>query len=151
MTVLSQMRPVDEREFSRVLAEAAATSTPLEVVGAGSKQRIGRPMQTAANVSTKAMRGITLYEPTEMVMSARAGTPLSQIEAELADRGQMLAFEPVELGPLLGGEAGQGTIGGVFATNISGARRIAPARRATICSASARSTAAARPSSPAAG
>ena len=118
------MRPVDEREFSRVLAEAAATKTPLEVSGAGSKQRIGRPMQTAANVSAKAMRGITLYEPTEMVMSARAGTPLSQIESDLADRGQMLAFEPVELGPLMGGEAGQGTIGGVFATNMSGARRI---------------------------
>ena len=81
-------------------------------------------MQTAANVSAKAMRGITLYEPTEMVMSARAGTPLSQIESDLADRGQMLAFEPVELGPLVGGEAGQATIGGVFATNISGARRI---------------------------
>ncbi len=81
-------------------------------------------MQTAANVSAKAMRGITLYEPTEMVMSARAGTPLSQIESDLADRGQMLAFEPVELGPLVGSEAGQATIGGVFATNISGARRI---------------------------
>ena len=124
VTVLSQMRPVDEREFSRVLAEAAATGTPLEVSGAGTKQRIGRPMQTAANVSAKAMRGITLFEPTEMVMSARSGTPLSQIESDLADRGQMLAFEPLELGPLMGGEAGQGTIGGVFATNMSGARRI---------------------------
>ena len=124
MSVLSNMRPVDEREFSRVLGEAFATKTPLEVSGAGSKQRIGRPMQTAANVSAKAMRGITLYEPTEMVMSARAGTPLSQIESDLADRGQMLAFEPVELGPLVGSEAGQATIGGVFATNISGARRI---------------------------
>ena len=124
MTVLSQMRPVDEREFSRVLAEAAATGAPLEVSGGGTKQGIGRPMQTAANVSAKAMRGVTLYEPTEMVMSARAGTPLSQIESDLADRGQMLAFEPLELGPLMGGEAGQGTIGGVFATNMSGARRI---------------------------
>jgi glycolate oxidase FAD binding subunit len=59
-----------------------------------------------------------------MVMSARAGTPLKQIEADLADRGQMLAFEPVELGPLVGVEAGQASIGGVFATNISGSRRI---------------------------
>jgi glycolate oxidase FAD binding subunit len=124
VTVLSQMRPVDEREFSRVLAEATATKTPLEVSGAGSKQSIGRPTQTAASVSSKAMRGITLYEPTEMVMSARAGTPVQQIEADLADRGQMLAFEPLELGPLVGSEAGQGTIGGVFATNMSGARRL---------------------------
>ena len=83
-SVLANMRPVDEREFSRVLAEATATHTPLEVMGSGSKQQIGRPMQTAANVSTKGLRGITLYEPSEMVMSARAGTPLEQIEEALA-------------------------------------------------------------------
>ncbi|MBX9591545.1 MAG: glycolate oxidase subunit GlcE [Hyphomonadaceae bacterium] len=124
MSVLSNMRPVDEREFARVLAEAAATGTPLEISGGGSKQSIGRPMQTSATVSAKAMRGITLYEPSEMVMSARAGTSLSQIESDLADHGQMLAFEPAELGPLMGGEPGQATIGGVFATNFSGARRV---------------------------
>ena len=50
------------------------------------------------------MRGITLYEPSEMVMSARAGTPLAQLEDELAARGQMLAFEPIDLGPAVGGE-----------------------------------------------
>jgi glycolate oxidase FAD binding subunit len=119
------MRPIDEREFARVLAEATAANTPLELSGGGSKQRIGRPMQTAANVSSKAMRGITLYEPSEMVMAARTGTPLTQVETALAERGQMLAFEPMELGPLTGGEAEQGTIGGAFATNLSGARRIA--------------------------
>jgi glycolate oxidase FAD binding subunit len=125
VAVLSQMRPIDEREFARVLAEATASKTPLEVTGGGTKQKIGRPMQTAANLSSKAMRGITLYEPTEMVMAARAGTPLAQVETALAERGQMLAFEPMDLGPLTGGEAGQGTIGGAFATNLSGARRIA--------------------------
>jgi glycolate oxidase FAD binding subunit len=118
------MRPVDEREFSRVLAEATATNTPLEVMGAGSKQRIGRPMQTAANVSSRALRGITLYEPNEMVMAARAGTPVAQIEEALVERGQMLAFEPVELGLLAGSEEKQATIAGVFSTNIAGARRI---------------------------
>jgi glycolate oxidase FAD binding subunit len=122
--VLSNMRPVDEREFSRVLAEATATNTPLEVMGAGSKQRIGRPMQTAANVSSRALRGITLYEPNEMVMAARAGTPVVQIEEALVERGQMLAFEPVELGLLAGNEEKQATIAGVFSTNIAGARRI---------------------------
>jgi glycolate dehydrogenase FAD-binding subunit len=124
VSAIPSMRPVDEREFSRVLAEASATGTPIELTGNGSKQKLGRPMQAAAGVSARAMRGVTLYEPNEMVMSARAGTPLKQIEAELADHGQMLAFEPVELGPLVGGEEGQASIGGVFATNISGARRI---------------------------
>ncbi len=122
--MLTNMRPVDEREFSRILAEATATATPLEIMGSGSKRGIGRPIETTANVSTRALRGISLYEPSEMVMSARAGTPLSQIEEALADRGQMLAFEPVELGPIAGSEPGQATIAGVFATNISGSRRI---------------------------
>jgi glycolate oxidase FAD binding subunit len=122
--VLSNMRPVDEREFSRVLAEASETSTPVEVTGNGSKRHIGRPLNTAATLSTRALRGITLYEPGEMVMSARAATPLAQIEEALAERRQMLAFEPVELAALAAGEPGRATIGGVFATNTSGARRI---------------------------
>jgi glycolate oxidase FAD binding subunit len=118
------MRPVDEREFSRLLIEATSTATPIELVGGGSKAKVGRPMQTAASVSTRGMRGVTLYEPSEMVMSARAGTALAQIEDALAARGQMLAFEPIDLAGLAGGKPGEGTIGGVFATNLSGARRI---------------------------
>ena len=58
--MLSNMRPVDEREFSRLLAEATATTTPLALVGGGSKAAIGRPMNTAASLSTKSLRGITL-------------------------------------------------------------------------------------------
>jgi glycolate oxidase FAD binding subunit len=122
--VLANMRPVDEREFARLLAEATGTTTPVALVGGGSKTRIGRPMNTAATVSTKGLRGVTLYEPSEMVMSARAGTPLSQVEDALAARRQMLAFEPIELAVIGGGEAGESTIAGVFATNLSGARRI---------------------------
>jgi glycolate oxidase FAD binding subunit len=125
VALTTSLRPIDERELVRVVAEAAASETPVEIAGAGSKRIVGRPMQTSATISTRAMRGITLYEPTEMVMSARAGTPVAQIEAELADRGQMLAFEPIDLGPLLGEDAGQATVGGVFATNTSGARRVA--------------------------
>jgi glycolate dehydrogenase FAD-binding subunit len=122
--VLANMRPVDEREFSRLLAEATAATEPIALVGGGSKDGIGRPMNAATTVSTKGLRGITLYESSEMVMSARAGTPLAQIEDALASRRQMLAFEPIELAGIGGGETGEGTIAGVFATNMSGARRI---------------------------
>ena len=59
-----------------------------------------------------------------MVMSARAGTPLAQIEEALSTRNQMLAFEPVELAAISGGQPGEATIAGIFATNISGSRRI---------------------------
>lgn len=75
-------------------------------------------------MTTQSLTGVRLYEPTELVMSARAGTPLARIEADLASRGQMLAFEPVDLAPMLGGERGAGSIGAVFAANLSGSRRI---------------------------
>lgn len=122
--MLAKMRPADEREFSRVLAEATATNTPVEVTGGLSKREIGRPTNMAHSISTKGLRGITLYEANEMVMSARAGTALTDIEQALAARNQMLAFEPVELAAMTGGEPGEATIGGIFATNVSGARRI---------------------------
>lgn len=122
--MLPMMRPADLTELSRVISEARATNTPIEVMGAGSKQAIGHPMQTLVNLSTRALRGVTLYEPGEMVMAARAGTPIAHIESQLAAHGQMLGFEPVDMGPMLGGEAGQTTIGGALASNLSGARRV---------------------------
>jgi len=119
------LRPATDWELAIFLSDAAAKSQPLEIQGAGTKRALGRPVQSADTLSTRQIRAITLYEPNELVMSARAGTPLPEVEAELARSGQMLPFEPLDLGPLLGKEAGGGTIGSVFATNLSGARRIA--------------------------
>ena len=118
------LRPADEAELADILTEAAGAGTPLEILGTGSKSAIGRPLQTAAQVTTRMLRGITLYEPSEMVLAARAGTPLAQIERELEAKGQELAFEPIDLAPIVGGESGQTTIGAVAAANISGPRRI---------------------------
>ncbi len=81
-------------------------------------------MQSGSVVSTERLTGILSYEPSELVLAAGAGTPLAEIEQALAERGQELAFEPVDLGPVLGMTARQGSIGGVFATNLSGSRRI---------------------------
>jgi glycolate oxidase FAD binding subunit len=120
----SLMKPATEWELQSLLGQANAEGAPVEIVGAGSKRAVGRVMQTAAVISMSSLSGIQLYEPTELVMGARAGTPLKRIEDELASRGQMLAFEPLDLGPLVGVEVGHATIGGVFATNMSGARRV---------------------------
>ena len=70
------------------------------------------------------LAGVTLYEPEELVLSAKAGTPLAEIEQLLARNGQELAFEPIDYGPLLGGEPGRGTLGGVLAANLAGPRRL---------------------------
>src|SRR5947199_4510514 len=90
------LRPNDEAELADVVLGAARRRTPLAVEGGGSRRGLGRPMQTAATLSVSGLRGITLYEPSELVLSARAGTPLHEVEAALAARGQRLAFEPMD-------------------------------------------------------
>jgi glycolate oxidase FAD binding subunit len=117
-------KPAADWELQFMVAGCAERKLPIEVVGSGSKRAIGRPVESAMTLTTASLRGITLYEPSELVMSARAGTPLSHIEAELAAHGQMLAFEPIDVAPATGGPQGTQTIGAVFATNLSGARRI---------------------------
>ncbi len=118
------LRPATDWELASMVASCGGRNQPVEIVGNGTKRNAGRPMQTAATITTKGLRTIKLYEPTELVMSAEAGTPLSLIEAELAACNQMLAFEPIDLAPAVGGPHAQQTIGGVFAANLSGPRRI---------------------------
>ena len=67
---------------------------------------------------------MTLYEPEELVLSARPATPVAEIEALLESKGQHLAFEPIDCGAVLGSGAGEATIGGLLASNLSGPRRI---------------------------
>lgn len=119
------LKPATEWELKSMISALSERQIPVEIIGAGTKREVGRPMSATVAISTGGMRGISLYEPSELVMSVRAGTPASQVEAELASRGQMLPFEPIDLGPTLGTSAGQQTIGAVFAGNISGPRRIA--------------------------
>ncbi len=107
-----------------MIAQLGASGRPAEIVGHGSLRGVGRPIDHDLTITTTSLRGVTLYQPTELVMSARSGTPLAEIEAELASQGQMLAFEPMDLGPASGGPAGAQTIGGVFASNMPGSRRI---------------------------
>lgn len=118
------LKPRDAKEVEDALRWALDGEKPLELVGAGSKRAIGRPSQTDLTLDLSALTGVTLYEPEELVLSARAGTSIAEIETLADSKGQMLAFEPVDYGPVLGGTPGQGTIGGVLAANLSGPRRI---------------------------
>ncbi len=115
--------PADENEVAAVVADANRRRTPLAVVGGNTRAGLGRPANTAGSLSTAALAGVTLYEPTELVLSARAGTPLAEIDRLLAGKGQRLAFEPMDHRALYGGK-GEPTIGGVVAANVSGPRRI---------------------------
>ena len=121
MTILT---PTTADDVLSAIQWALAEETPLEIVGHGSKRGIGKPMQTGHTLDLSKLSGVTLYEPAELVLSARAGTPLAEIEKLLADNGQQFAFEPMDFAPLLGGDPGSGTIGGVLAANLSGPRRL---------------------------
>ena len=116
--------PDTVEELAYLVAEAADTRTPLEVMGRGTKREVGRPVQYGAVLSTENLTGIQLYEPSELVLVARAGTPIAQIEQALTEHDQEMPFEPIDLGPVLGFGRGQGTVGGMVATNFSGSRRI---------------------------
>ena len=118
------LKPRDAKAVEQAVQWALSEGKTVEIVGAGSKRAIGRPTQTDLTLDLSALTGVTLYEPEELVLSARAATPLVEIEALVESRGQQLAFEPVDCGPILSGAAGHATVGGTLATNLSGPRRI---------------------------
>jgi glycolate oxidase FAD binding subunit len=107
------------------IGEAARRREPLLVRGNATKAAMLRPVQASAEVTTAAHVGIVLYSPRELIISARAGTPMPEIEAALAAEGQHLIAEPPDLSALLGVTDRTATLGGITATNLSGPRRVA--------------------------
>jgi glycolate oxidase FAD binding subunit len=122
--VPNSLKPRDAKDVEDAVVWALGAGKTLDVAGQGSKRGIGRPAQSDITLDLSGLSGVTLYEPEELVLSARAGTPIGEIERLVAEAGQELAFEPMDFGPLLDGGAGAGTIGGVLAANLSGPRRI---------------------------
>ncbi|HEX4985387.1 MAG TPA: glycolate oxidase subunit GlcE [Burkholderiales bacterium] len=105
------------QQFSETIRQAAAEGRQLRIRGSGSKDFYGLAL-IGDVVDTRRLTGIVDYEPTELVLSARTGTPLREVERALAERGQMLAFEPPHFGP-------DATLGGCIASGFSGPRRAA--------------------------
>ena len=144
--VLSVQDIIDQ--LAHAIREAANHQTPLRIRGGGTKDFYGGPLR-GETLDTAAYRGVIEYEPTELVLTARAGTPLAEIDEALREKGQMLAFEPPHFGslpsplappPLKGvlygvpgtGEGnvvsaapkmGMATLGGCIAAGLSGPRR----------------------------
>src|SRR5882757_99339 len=118
------LKPRDTKDVEAAVQWALAEGKTFEVVGHGSKRGIGRAAQWDLSLDLSDLSGVTLYEPEELVLSAKAGTPIGEIEKLLAASHQELAFEPMDYGPIFGAAAGRGTLGGVLAANLSGPRRI---------------------------
>jgi glycolate oxidase FAD binding subunit len=115
--------PKTEAEAAEFVREAAGRGTTLEIAGGRTKRGIGQSFAADRILSTAGLSGISEYNPGELVITARTGTPMAEIEAALAEAGQMLAFQPGDWRGLFG-KNGSPTIGAVAATNMSGSRRI---------------------------
>lgn len=119
------LKPDTEADVVDAVRDAARTATPLAIEGNGTKRNLGRKVDAPATLRLAGLSGITMYEPDEMVFTARAGTTLAEIESVLEPHGQCLGFEPGDIAGLWGGVEGNATIGGTVAAGIAGPRRFA--------------------------
>ena len=110
-------------EVKAVVNDAMAERSRLEIIASGSKRALGRSCAYDWKLDLSAMAGIVDYQPEELVLTLRAGTPMAEVQSLLAGAQQMLAFDVPDYSHLLGA-SDAGTIGGVVATNLSGPRRL---------------------------
>jgi glycolate oxidase FAD binding subunit len=103
------------------MAARFAEGRPVRFTGHGSKDFYGGPLGDAEPMSTLSLNGVMAYEPSELYVTAAAGTPVADVEALLAQHGQHLAFEPPRFVGAASG--GTGTIGGMVASGLSGPAR----------------------------
>ncbi|PWC54606.1 glycolate oxidase subunit GlcE [Azospirillum sp. TSO22-1] len=121
---ITTFKPDTAAQLADSMQWALSHGEPLEVLGTGTKRRLGRPVQAAYALDLSALSGVVAYEPEELVLTVRTGTPLAEVLPMLAARRQHFAFEPQDLGPLYGLPAGGGTVGGMLAAGLTGPRRI---------------------------
>ncbi|MFT4184556.1 MAG: FAD-binding protein, partial [Rhizobium sp.] len=119
---MSEFLPKTEDEAAALIRDHAARGAALSIVGGNTRAGFGNAVDAETVLSSRGLTGIVAYNPGEMVMTVRAGTPVYEVEAALAESGQMMAFEPMDHRPLMA-TGGAPTIGGVFAANVSGPRR----------------------------
>lgn len=117
-------KPRDESDIVEAIAWAVSTGKSCDVVGHGTKSGIGRSVKADSTLDMSDHSGVLFYEPQELVLSAKAGTPLADIEKMLLAHRQEFAFEPMDTGPLFGNTPGKGTLGGMLSINFSGPRRV---------------------------
>ncbi len=118
------LKPGSEAELIDHILDAVNRRSSFAILGAGTKQSMHGPV-AAAPLSLAGLVGIPLYEPAELVMTAKPGTAMSMIDAALSAQGQHLGFEVPDYAALFGGVTGEQTLGGVLAANLAGPRRIA--------------------------
>ena len=115
--------PEKEKDVEEIIKKFYKSNTPIEVIGTGSKRKIGKPIQCAKTISLSRLEGIVKYLPEELYITVKAGTKITEIENQLKKNNQQLAFEPIDFGYLFLGKSNSGTAAGQVACNIAGPRR----------------------------
>ena len=115
--------PEKEKEVSDIIKKFYKSNIPIEIIGSGSKRKIGKPLQCGKTLSLSKLDGIIEYQPEELYIKVKAGTKIDKIENALRKNKQQLAFEPIDFGYLFTGKSDCGTAAGQVACNISGPRR----------------------------
>ena len=115
--------PINEKQVSELVRQFYKSNIPVELIGSGSKRKIGKPMQCAKTLNLSKLNGIIEYLPEELYIKVKACTSIKYIEEELKKNKQQLAFEPIDFGFLFNGKSDYGTAGGQVSCNISGPRR----------------------------
>ncbi len=117
---MEALRPTSVEDLCAIVAESRE---PLEIRGGGTKALVGAP-NAARVLDMRGLAGVIDYDPAELVITLRAGTPLRKVIELLAENGQHLPFEPWDHAPLFSKPAGEATIGGVIAAGVAGPRRV---------------------------
>ena len=118
------MKPTSHKEVLDILEWANSEREPLTIIGHETKVNLGQVTDTKSIINLRAISGIEIYDPNELVITVKAGTPVAEVIDILDQNNQYLSFEPPDFGLLLDATKNAGTIGGLISCNLSGPRRI---------------------------
>ena len=120
---LDILKPKNEDELQQIIKYCYKKDLPIEIVGARTKNDIGKKLQCAKILDMSNISGIVDYKPEELYITVKAGTPIKTIQDKLKSNNQHLAFEPINFSEIFKKNSNEGTAGGTLSCNFSGSRR----------------------------
>ncbi len=120
---LDILKPSNEDDLQQIIKHCYKKDLPIQIVGTGTKNEIGKKLQCAKILDMSNISGIIEYKPEELYITVKAGTPIKLVQDELRKNNQHLAFEPTNFSEIFNKSLSEGTIGGTLSCNFSGSRR----------------------------
>ena len=117
------LKPNNENDLQEIIRYCYKKDLPIEIIGTGTKNEIGKKFQSAKTLDMSNISGIIEYKPEELYITVKAGTPIKNVQDELKKNNQYLAFEPINFSEIFKKSSNEGTVGGTLSCNFSGSRR----------------------------